>query len=173
MTVEAPPGPTLEAGSSPTPRRPPSPPGHTGVSGGRERGFTLLEVLVAFAIAALAVGALVQGVMGGLRSAHASGHHQEAVSRARSRLAAFGHGAPLVPGGQEGDDGGGFRWRTRVVRLAVAAPPRDAGRPSPDRGEGVALYAVSVAVSWRMDGGLREVVLDSRRVGPAGAREGP
>ncbi len=139
----------------------------------RERGFTLLEVLVAFGIAALSLGALTQGVMSGIWSARTSGHYQEAVSRARSRLAALGHGTALVPGEQEGDDGSGFRWRVRVVRLGAVAVPRDPARPNPAQMQGVALYAVSVGVSWRMDGGLREVVLDSRRVGTAPAREAP
>lgn len=139
---------------------------------GRECGFTLLEVLVAFAIAALSLGALAQGMAGGLWSAQAAGHYQEAVARALSRLAVLGRGVPLVPGEQEGDDGGGFRWRVRVSQLAATAAPRNSVGPSPAGARDVALYAVSVGVSWRMDGRAREVVLDSRRVGVV-PREAP
>ena len=88
----------------------------------REGGFTLLEVLVAFAIAAAALTALTQGALGGLHSVRVSGHVQEATSRARSRLATLGRGVPLAPGEQEGDDGGGFRWRQRVAPAGDPLP---------------------------------------------------
>ena len=126
----------------------------------KQAGFTLIEVMVAFVIVALSLGALTQGALGGLRSSRISGHYQEAVSRARSRLATLGHGVALRPGEQEGDDGGGFRWRTRVTQFAVTAAPQADGVQTPR----VALYDVSVGVSWRMDGGTREVVLESRRL---------
>ena len=124
----------------------------------REGGFTLLEVLVAFAIAAAALAALTQGALGGLQSVRVSGHAQEAVARARSRLAVLGPAVPLAPGEQEGDDGGGFRWRQRVAPVGDPLPaPRGAARP--------VLLDVSVAVSWRLDGRAREVVLRTRRLG--------
>ena len=127
----------------------------------REAGFTLLEVLVAFAIAAAALTALTQGALGGLHSVRVSGHVQEATSRARSRLATLGRGVPLLPGEQEGDDGGGFRWRQRV------APAGDTLLAGPGAAPGAAwpvLLDVSVAVSWRLDGRAREVVLRTQRL---------
>ena len=123
----------------------------------REAGFTLLEVLVAFAIAAAALTALTQGALGGLHSVRVSGHVQEATSRARSRLATLGRGVPLLPGEQEGDDGGGFRWRQRV------APAGDTLLAGPGAARPV-LLDVSVAVSWRLDGRAREVVLRTQRL---------
>ena len=131
----------------------------------REAGFTLLEVLVAFAIAAAALTALTQGALGGLHSVRVSGHVQEATSRARSRLATLGRGVPLLPGEQEGDDGGGFRWRQRVAPAGDtllagpgAAPGAVSGAARP------VLLDVSVAVSWRLDGRAREVVLRTQRL---------
>lgn len=126
----------------------------------QDRGFTLLEVLVAFIIAALALAALTQGAASGLRSVRVSGHVQEAVSRARSRLAAIGHGVPLQPGDQEGDDGGGFRWRLRVAPAATTErSERNEPRP--------VLYDVAMTIEWRMDGGVRQVALSTQRLGSA------
>ena len=139
----------------------------------REAGFTLLEVLVAFAIAAAALTALTQGALGGLHSVRVSGHVQEATSRARSRLATLGRGVPLLPGEQEGDDGGGFRWRQRVAPAGdtlLAGPGAAPGAASGAVSGAVSgaarpvLLDVSVAVSWRLDGRAREVVLRTQRL---------
>lgn len=131
--------------------------------GPREHGFTLLEVLVAFVIAAVALGSLTQGAAGGLQSARVSGHYQEALSRARSRLAALG--AAVVPGDQQGDDGGGFSWRVRITPLATAGRAREG--VDPERPGRAVLLGVTVRIAWRMDGGEREVTLATERVGLA------
>src|SRR3954463_7816951 len=121
----------------------------------RGAGFTLLEVLIAFAIAALALATLLQGDLLGLRSTQLAGRTEEALARARSRLAAV-EARPVLPLDQRGDDGGGLAWRLRVV------PEANAG--------GLTLYAVTVAVSWREGGAAREVRLETQRLGVAAAR---
>ena len=45
----------------------------------------------------------------------------QAIVRAKSHLAAATYGARLVPGDTRGDDGGGFRWRLRIVPVESAA----------------------------------------------------
>ena len=130
----------------------------------RDSGFTLLEVMVAFVIAALALGALMQGAGGGLQASRVTAHTQEALSRARSHLAASA--LALAPGEQGGDDGGGYSWRATITRLLAAAPLRgDGGQVATRRP--LALYSLRVTVAWMMDGGRREVSLDTLRLGQA------
>ena len=119
----------------------------------KEAGFTLLEVLVASMVAALALGVLFGGAAGGVRSARVAGHVQEATARAQSRLTVLEHGPAPQPGESEGADGGGFRFRQFVTAVA--------------RAPGLALYDLAVTSSWNSDGGEREVTLRSRRVMPA------
>lgn len=126
---------------------------------GREAGFTLLEVLVAFVIAALALGVLFRSAGESQTAVAAAAQYQEALSRARSRLAALeATGAPRA-GDESGDDGGGYRWRVRTTPLAAGT-----ARPN---GVAPQLFTVSVAVSWGAGGQARSVQLDTRRLGVA------
>jgi general secretion pathway protein I len=129
-------------------------------------GFTLLEVLVAFVIAALALGVLFEGAAVGLRSARSAGAYEQAVARARSHLAVIGHGQAVAPGVASGDDGSGFQWSTRVTQVAAgrkAPPPESPAAPAVS----YALYDVAVSIGWVEDGRPRSVTLQTRRVGTA------
>jgi general secretion pathway protein I len=125
-----------------------------------QRGFTLLEVLVAFAIAAVALGVLVDGTLTGMRGARLAARQEEALSHARSRLAALGQGEDLTPGENSGDSGGGFSYRRRVSRVATT------------QAADTALYEISLSIGWVEDGRTRTVQLATRRIGP-GSRGGP
>jgi general secretion pathway protein I len=132
-----------------------------------EGGFALLEVLVAFAIAAPVLALLYRQGVTSIGITQSAAAYQEAASRAQSRLSSLTD-ANLAPGDQSGDDDGGFAWRTRIVPLASAAPPRPLPRSSPFAG-GTTLFAVTVEVAWPGPTGGRRVVLNTRRLGPAAA----
>jgi general secretion pathway protein I len=135
-----------------------------------ERGFTLLEVLVAFAIAALALTLLFRAASSGLVSVRTAGRYEEAVARARSHLASAGHDVALVIGQSEGDDGGGYSWHLNVTPIATGQTATGgalqiAGPPPP------VLYAIVVAISWHDTGKDRQVVLRSERMGLGDAQQ--
>ncbi len=132
-----------------------------------DRGFTLLEVLVALAIAVPALVLLYRQGAASMRATRTAASYQEAISRAQSRLDAL-TGAGLVAGERNGDDGGGFAWRTRIVPVASTTPPRTPPRASPYAG-GASLFAVAVEISWPGPDGVRTLMLDTRRLGPASA----
>jgi len=124
-------------------------------------GFTLLEVIVALAIAALALVGMFQAAGGGLFAADAAGRVEEAIERAQSHLAAFGRAGAIAAGDQDGDDGGGFHWRLHASPLAVGPPIQ--GRSN----LATTLFDVEVTISWRAGGRERSVVLVSRRFSTA------
>jgi general secretion pathway protein I len=130
-----------------------------------ERGFTLLEVVVALVIAAAALGIMFRVAGEGLTSVRAADGYQDAVSRAKSHLAAVGRDAALLEGESEGDDGGGYAWHLRIAPLAAAGADKG---PQLVGGEQAArqlvLYTVEVTVSWRDQTRQREVTLRTERL---------
>ncbi|MBB2202579.1 pseudopilin I [Gluconacetobacter tumulisoli] len=127
-----------------------------------EAGFTLIEVLIAFVIAMLALGVVYEGMVGGIAATQIANRTEEAISRAQSHLAAVGHGMRVVPLVQGGDDGSGFTWQIRIV-------PEQSGVL--DHGPAMVLYQVEVSESWpdlSASGGRRTVVLRTRRLGTKG-----
>lgn len=132
----------------------------------REGGFTVLEVLVAFAIAAPALALLYRQGVVSLGITRTAASYQEAISRAQSRLDSLA-GSALVAGERDGDDGGGFHWRTWIVPVASTAPRVPPARRALPYAGGTTLYSVVVEVSWSGAGGARTLSLDTRRLGPA------
>ncbi len=134
----------------------------------RDGGFTLLEVLVAFAVAAPALALLFgQGVQS-VTAAQAAARYREAISRAQSRLDGLADQA-LVAGVRDGEDGHGFRWRTRIA-AAASIPAQRQMPPGSAYAAGTTLYDVTVEVSWPGGAGRRAVTLGTRRLGPAVVR---
>jgi general secretion pathway protein I len=115
----------------------------------RMAGFTLLEVLVAFIIAALACAALYRAGVTGVGEDVTAARLQEALVRAQSHLAAIGPLTRLQAETQSGDDGDGYSWRVTI-------------NPGPQAGM-LTLYSVVVTESF----GGREVSLDTKMLGPA------
>jgi general secretion pathway protein I len=134
-------------------------------------GFTLLEVLIALIIAGLAAAALLNAAGSGLLVTKTASMYDQAVVRAKSHLAAATYGTKLASGDWTGDDGGGFRWRLHVARLASAALPstgaQAAGAQQAAPGQ-VVLYGITVWVGWSDGGTGRQVRLDTEQVGGAG-----
>ncbi len=131
--------------------------------GGGEGGFTLFEVMVAFVIAALALGVLFAGGLAGLRTAKIADGYGDALSRARSRIAAIVAPQPLDV---QGDDGG-YRFHLRITSAGVVTPAHDdaLGQALGQATTRVGLYDISVVVSWHGDGGERQVALATQRLG--------
>ena len=126
-----------------------------------ESGFTLLEILVAFVIAALALGVLFEGAIEGLASVHLADRTTEALTLARSHMAAVGHGIPLRTQTQEGKDGNGFSWSLAVRPLGSAPMLQTGGDPQHPARE--TLFDIRVSESWDTGRGSRGVTLDTRR----------
>ena len=130
-----------------------------------EAGFTLLEVLIAFVIAALAMGALFSGTVAGLDATSVAAKYDEAISLARSHLASIGHGAAIAQQETSGAEGEGFTWHLRVREAAS----RELSLSDQDRANDIkptraVLYDIAVTESWKAGGRARQVTLATRRL---------
>jgi len=137
-----------------------------------EAGFTLLEVLIAFIIAALALGLMFDAAIGGLRASETASRYQEGLSLARSHLASIVAGG-LAGRELSGDDGRGFHFTVQIKPAATATlargPNDDPSQATPPQ---ITLYSVTVTESWQGDGGERQIRLDSARLGDGAAKGG-
>ncbi len=108
-----------------------------------QRGFTLIEVIIAFAIVALALSAVFQIFSTGLRGSVVTENYNIATLLAESKLAGIGIEEPLDTGDQSGTFENGFQWQTTVR-------PYDDGGSSFTPGA-IQAFEVTVTVKW---GGL-------------------
>jgi Tfp pilus assembly protein FimT len=112
-----------------------------------ERGFALLEILVAFVILALGLGAVLAGVSVAMRSDVKTQTYRGALRVAQSRLEAAGATESLVPGYREGRIGDKYTWRQTVTAIQSGAGSRDKGaKPEPAAAGSVTAFWVEVAV---------------------------
>jgi general secretion pathway protein I len=106
----------------------------------RQSGFSLLEVLVAFSILALALGVLLQAFSTGVRGVTQSGLYSRAMLLAESKLAQAGRDEALYEGEHSGEFDDIFRWRVAVI--PYEAEDMDPRKLSLDP------VAVTVEVEW-------------------------
>jgi len=125
------------------------------MSGIRQRGFTLLEVLVAFTIFALSFAAILQIYGQRLQNAKMSGDYSVALGNAESLLARVGIEEQLTVGDQHGVFENGMQWR-RVITAYGAADAT--ALPT------VAPFRVDVTVSWGNTEPARRIRLSSLRL---------
>lgn len=115
-----------------------------------ERGFSLLEMMVAMALLGLTLGALYQAASGATRNVRADERYAYAVEMGRSLLAEYSR---VPEGGLNESDvtPGGFRWRVTTVPITL-------GRGGLETG---ILQQIDVTVSWADGLRDREIQLSS------------
>ena len=135
-----------------------------------QRGFSLLEVLVAFVILSLVATALFRLFSGALNNASAADDYSRAVLVAESALAAAAATQPLREDTQSGSaDDGRIAWTTRVAPYSPPGVSPDLERAAetmPTR-----LYRITAEVTVAAPSGTRRTyALATTRVGPRDAK---
>lgn len=127
-------------------------------------GFTLIEVLIAFTIAAILLLPLLRSFSSGIASAGRTNGVTEATLIAESTLETMGPGVALTDGGRLDQEEGRYRIVASVHRYGGDSVPGDALLPAIP-------YEVLVTVSWQEAARTRSVALRTLRLGPLPATE--
>lgn len=123
----------------------------------QQRGFTLIEILVAFMILAMSLTVIFRIFSGGLRNVALSEDYARAVLVAESQLAAIGVSEPLEHGVTSGEWGARFRWERVVEPYQPWEQEKELSAP-------LLAYTVTVNVDWEHAGRTRQVKLSSVRL---------
>lgn len=117
------------------------------ITNSRQQGFTLIEVLVAFAALALALTLLLGILSGSAREVRYSTDSARAVLHAQSLLDDLGIGQPIVPGRRDGTfENGRYRWDMQVELYRDAAIATDLSLNQNKK-----LYQITLTVHWGED----------------------
>lgn len=122
--------------------------------GGPARGYTLIEVVVAFALLALALSLLLGAMTNATRQVRLSDEYGRAALHAQSLLDQAGVGEALTPGHRQGQlEDGRYRWELDVSpwRDPTAPPKQEQLLGAPQ------LMQLDLVLRWG-DGGPRQTL---------------
>lgn len=152
----------------------------------RASGFTLIEIVAALVLFAIALGIFMQMTGNSLRAARQAQHYSHAALHAQSLLDAAGHGETLREGVTSGRLDDGTEWTLRVAKadvdsIAMPVPQAPAGVAGPGapaplppaagvREEvPVDLYRLELTIRWDDGRGRREAGFTTlRAIQPGG-----
>ncbi len=134
-----------------------------------QRGFSLLEVLLAFVLLASSLAILFAILGGGMTQVRQAGDATTATLHAQSLLAPLGMLEPIEPGRDSGTlEGGRYRWELDIAEtdppLPLAGPDGEAPPESVGRQLGQPLlYHVRLDIAWGEGDDARTLRFDTLR----------
>jgi general secretion pathway protein I len=128
-----------------------------------EKGFTLLEVIIALAILGIGLTVIMELFSGGLRLGRVSQEYTKAMNFASLKLEEMAAQKTMEAGEDEGEFDKTFRWRTGVEKVDILPYDKGAEFKPP-----VDLYHIRVNVLWTSGSKERSAGLESyKTVKPA------
>ena len=109
----------------------------------RQRGFTLIEVVIAFVLLAAVLSVTFRIFSTGIARASLLEERSQALAIAQSQLGAAGVESTLKEGQSSGEsEDRRYQWTTTITRTDEGV---EAGKPAPSA---YSLYRIDVVVTW-------------------------
>lgn len=124
-----------------------------------QRGFSLLETLVALAVLAIALGVIYQIFGTSLRNMQYAKDYSYAQMLAESKLSELSKGIPVKEGAYEGEFNDKYSWQMDVAPLPVI---------SEDGDDEVDKFRVDFSVSWNAGKRTQMITLRTYRLSVEG-----
>ena len=126
-----------------------------------QSGFTLLEVVAAFAILAIGLGLAMRAATGAMQQSRQAAEHTRAALHARSILDTLGIGEPLEEGSYAGEFDDDYSWSAEVTPFEFADGELPVGF-DPTLGA-VRLLRIDLVIEWERGGRLAQARYASLR----------
>lgn len=126
----------------------------------RQQGFTLIEVVLALAIFAVAIGLCMQIATSALKQARVAAEQTHAALLAQSLLDTSGVGERLRPGRTSGRLEGDYRWELDVSPFEADLQSESPLTPGL---LAVQLYRLDLTLSWAVGSKQREMKFSTLR----------
>jgi prepilin-type N-terminal cleavage/methylation domain-containing protein len=124
----------------------------------KNRGFTLIETVVAMAILGIGLIVIIELFSGGLRLGGTSEEYTRAVGLARMKLEEIALTQHLEEGVEEGEFDKDFRWQVGVKKVDILPPERFTEFKPP-----VELYQIKVNIVWKSGSRERSAGVETYR----------
>lgn len=122
-----------------------------------QTGFSLLEVLVAFAILSISLGVLMQIFSQASQTTVVSSQYSRAASLAEAKLNQVGNTIALEEGSVSGDPEGGIAWNINILAVELG---EEFGAEPP-----ATPYRINATAIWQDGSQVRRVTLSTLRLG--------
>jgi general secretion pathway protein I len=110
-----------------------------------QRGFTLLELLLAFVVFALSFAVVLEILSGSMRNTVRARHYSEAAMTAQSIMDQVGLEIPLEQGTSLSGESGSYRWELDILPFEFAS---DGAGPNIQNVESTELLEVYLVLNW-------------------------
>jgi general secretion pathway protein I len=132
----------------------------------RNRGFTLIEIVVAMAILGVGLIVIIELFSGGLRLGRISEEYTQAVGLARMKLEEIFLAEQLKEGSEQGEFNKDFRWQVGVKKVDLLPVEKGLEFKPP-----VEFYQIKVNIIWKSGSKERSTEIESFRTIPFQAPE--
>lgn len=150
-------------------------------NGREQKGFTLIETLVAIMILAICLTVILQLFSGGMKAARISGDYTRAVFHAREKMEEILLIRKMEEGSAEGRFDDGYGWAAEIAlhepsvesgaEIALHEPSGESGAENPSPATEMKLFRITVSVYWDTDSRRRSFDLETLHLAEAKTRD--